>query len=323
MNAIPVVFNERQISRTMLGGGEKPRNAEMPVCAVLLSRAPNSRRDSALESLLQNGFSSIVSVEPPGDNGGAESLIQRFPSVTFILLHEAVSPGEMINLALGETSDEYALVLHDALKITPQMFTPRIFRRIAESDAFCTAPYLLTHDLRPIPVCFSPSVQKKRFAVAVSPLFAEGRKTLYPLDHVALFHRERFMRLGGYDYTIASPYWQNLDFSLRAWLWGEETRFSPLMQFSYEADRAEEDAGEGASSLRFFLKNIAPVVQNDHGYIPLSAFYGYWRKAGCSLPEARAQFADGRAWVETNKYRFRLDVAKLAASWQEQKPEGV
>ena len=62
MNSIPLIFNERQIKRTSLGGVVDKDGAKMPVSAVLLSRGGNHYRIKMLNVLLQCGFESIISI---------------------------------------------------------------------------------------------------------------------------------------------------------------------------------------------------------------------------------------------------------------------
>ena len=49
------------------------------------------------------------------------------------------------------------------------------------------------------------------------------------------------MQLGGFDYTIQNPYWQNLDFGVRAHLWGEKIRIFTSFRIQYEGNPIAED----------------------------------------------------------------------------------
>ena len=98
------------------------------------------------------------------------------------------------------------------------------------------------------------------------------------------------MQLGGFDYTIASAHWQTLDFFMRGWLWGEKTVISTLYSFSYESDFPVEDLTVDLSYSRFFLKNLLPRFDEDHGVIPKSSLFVYLLRSGCGLIESCRQF---------------------------------
>jgi hypothetical protein len=316
MNIIPLIFNEKETKRTILGGTETLQNVQLPVSAVLLNNGNNQYRDSTLDSLLKNGFESIISIETTNENYHIEDLSRRFPAVKFIFLHEEVSIGAMINAAIAEVESEYVFVLRDTLKITPSIIAPRFFDYPIKSDVLCVVPRLLSAAMRPLPVRFSPVIEKKHFAVDISLMVSEGKKTLFPFDFIGLYNRRKFIQLGGYDHTIAAPYWQNLDFSLRSWLWGETITLSPRIQITYDTDPIEADTSPNASYLRFYLKNIAPVVKSDYGYIPGSTFFSYKKRSRTGFFDAKRHFAEGRSWVEANKFRFAHDITSLCAEWE-------
>jgi GT2 family glycosyltransferase len=319
VNTIPLTFNEKESKRTILGGTEALQNVQLPVSAVLLNNGTNQYRDSVLENLLDNGFESIISIETASDNYRIEDLSRRFPEVKFIVLHEALSVGEMINAAVAETESEYVFVLRDTLKISAALITPRFFDHPAANSVFCMVPRLLSPILRPLPVRFSPSIAKKRFSVDIALPVTEGQPTLFPFDFIGLYNRKKFIQLGGFDHTITSPYWQNLDFSLRAWLWGESIAYSPRLQIVYDTDPDESDTSPNASYLRFYLKNIAPVLKTDYAYIPGSTFFSYKIRCRSGWFDAKRQFDEGRRWIEANKFRFTHDITSLCNAWgQEQ-----
>ncbi|MDR3284836.1 MAG: hypothetical protein LBS97_06635 [Treponema sp.] len=316
MNTIPLIFNEKQIRRTILGGTEAPQDVQVPAAAVLLNHSGNQYRDQTLDNLQKNGFESIISIESSQDNYLIEDLSRRFPAVTFVLLHEEATLGEMINTAVAETSAPYFFVLRDSLKITAQLINPRFFGYPGQTGSLVVSPRLFSRDMRPLPIGYAPAIDRSRFTVRVSPEISEGGKTLYPYDFVGLYNRGKFMQLGGFDHTITAPYWQNLDFALRAWLWGEFITLSPRLQISYDTDPVEPDASANAAYQRFYLKNIAPVVKTGYGYIPGSAFFSYWQRSRAGFFTARRQFSEGRRWVEANRFRFTQDIHSLCAAWE-------
>ncbi|AEE17259.1 hypothetical protein [Treponema brennaborense] len=326
MNTIPLIFNERQVRRTVLGGAEDAAAANLtgdasqirlPLSVILLNSSSGSHyRGRILETLVRLGFASIVSIENSADNYNIEDLAQRFPSVKFIVPLEPVTVGDMINIGMGELDGGYVLVIRDTVRLSSSLITPHLARRLVSSDVLCVAPRLMTPRLQPLPVKFSPSVENGVFKPLSSASITEKSRTLYPFDFMGLYHHEKFVRLGGYDYTIRSPYWQNLDFSVRAWLWGEQLLVSPVFQIAYDDEIPVEDATPDQYQLRFFLKNLAPRLKTDYGYIPISKFFGYQRRSSFGFADSYRQFTDARRWVSHNKYRFQMDMNTLIRTWE-------
>ena len=79
MNTIPLIFNERQIDRTVLGGSRINANAKMNISVIMLNSSGSQFRIQTIEKLLNCGFKSIVSFEPDSDNFNIEDISHRFP----------------------------------------------------------------------------------------------------------------------------------------------------------------------------------------------------------------------------------------------------
>ena len=146
-------------------------------------------------------------------------------------------------------------------------------------------------------------------------IVSDGSPNLFPFDNIALYNRRKFIDLGGFDYTIISDYWQNLDFSFRAWLWGERISFSTAFSLSYSTEVPILANQASQFSNRFYLKNLVPRFYADHGAIPRSSFFAFWGSSSCGFFEARARFAEAREWVMENKYRFKRDALDLVENW--------
>ena len=233
MNIIPSTFDEHQINRTVIGGRIENKNASLNISVILLNNNGSHFKDALFENLLECNFRSIVSVELGANNFSIEDLAKKFPSVKFIVPLEKTTDGEMINLAMAEVESDYVLVLRNTLNITPGFIHENLAERLLKDDVFCIVPRLTDSNKNSIMVQFSPSVSKNHFVVEESFVVNDGMKTLFPTDNVALYNRKKFIQLGGFDYGIKSNYWQNLDLGLRSWLWGEETKLTTLLQFSY------------------------------------------------------------------------------------------
>ena len=315
MNTIPLIFNERQINRAVLGGKDSPSEIKLPVGLLLLNGKGSQFRSAILEKLIKMGFEQIVSVEKNHENYNINELSRKFPSVKFVIPLEKVNEGELINIGMSEFSCDNVLLFRDNLKIEGELISPRVLERIEELKILCTSPRLTCGSITNFPLIFSPTVRGSTFDVFASSSISDGLKTLYPLDNIGIYNRKKFIELGGFDYTISSMHWQTLDFFMRAWLWGEKVLISTLYSFSYEDDFPVENLTANLSYGRFFLKNLLPRFDEDHGVIPKSSFFVYLLRSGCGLIESCRQFCDARNWVSKNKYRFKIDAKYLVENW--------
>lgn len=315
MNTIPSIFNERQIKRTVLWGKEKVPGQKLETGAILLNGKGSQLRDIALKTLAAQGFKEIVSVERGAGNYSTEDLAHKFPFVKFIVPLENATEGELINIGMSEIDCGHVLVLRDSLACGEDFISPRILDKICGQDLFAVAPRLRCQSMPSVPAVFSPTIEGTVFKVASSSAVSDGLATLYPMDNIALYDRKKFMQLGGFDYTIANAHWQTADLFFRAWLWGEKVALTTLLSFTYSDGFPVEDLTADVFYSRFYLKNILPRFDEDHGVIPKSSFFVYLSRSGSGLVESLRQFNDARAWVEKNKYRFKFDAKYLVENW--------
>ena len=315
MNTIPLLFNQRQINRTVLGGKEPMPNVQLNIAVLLLNSEGSYYRMQMLENLAKCGFQSIVSFEKTSENYNLDEYAHKFPFVKFIIPLEAVTDGDLINIGMSEVTAEYVLVLRDTIAFAPDALTARLAENVLAAKPYCVVPRLLCPAVPSFPVVFRPSVRNAVLDVERAATVSDGIPTLYPFDYVGLYNRKTFIQLGGYDYTITAPYWQNLDLSMRAWLWGEKITVSTAFNLSYLADPPSEDTTANLGSSRFYLKNLLPAFVSDHGVIPRAQFWVYLRRSSCGFFETLHQFNDARSWTDKNKYRFRYDAAYLVEHW--------
>ena len=315
MNTIPLIFNQRQINRTVLGGKERMPVVSLNIAVLLLNTEGSHYRIQTLENLAKCGFSAIVSFERTSENYNLEDISHRFPFVKFIVPLEPVTDGDLINIGMSEVDADYVLVMRDTVSFAPDALTARLAEKLLSERNYCVVPRLICPSAPNFPIVFTPSVNESMLDVETESTISDGRPTLYPFDYIGLYNRQTFMQLGGYDYTIASSYWQNLDLSFRAWLWGEKITISTVFNLSYQDEPPSEDTTANLSSSRFYLKNLLPEFVEDHGVITRSSFWVYLRRSGCGFFETLRQFNDARFWVEKNKYRFRCDAAYIVENW--------
>lgn len=315
MNTIPLIFNERQIKRTVLWGREKVPGQKLESGVILLNGKGSQFRDIALRSLSGQGFREIVCIESGAGNYSTEDLAHKFPFIKFIVPLESATEGELINIGMSEMKSDYVLVLRDCLACNDDFISPRILERICAQRIFAVAPRLMCASSLSVPSVFSPTIEGAVFKVASSTAVSDGLATLYPMDNIAVYDRKKFMQLGGFDYTIANTHWQTADLFFRAWLWGEKVALTTLLSFTYSDSFPVEDLTADVFYSRFYLKNILPRFDEDHGVIPKSSFFVYLSRSGSGLIESLRQFNDARSWVRKNKYRFKLDAKYLVENW--------
>jgi hypothetical protein len=191
----------------------------------------------------------------------------------------------------------------------------------------CTAPVIQNSHFETLSTMIVPAYRRKRRPFTGQPsrsqvdsmLFASGREgtaTLFPFDGVGIYDRERFIRLGGFDCTMKSTYWQLMDFGFRAHLWGESIKCTQFVRLSYNGDAPAMDTTVEESYCRFYLKNLAPVFHGDHSDLPWRRFPFYLFRSGADPFQAWADFAEGRKWVESTQARFRQDARALIKGWE-------
>jgi hypothetical protein len=325
MNTTPSIFNGPLPPYTVVGG--KERYASTGLSAVILNRNGRYPRRTFFQELEKTGFDFCVSIESPAEHYDIEELSGRFPFVRFILPKKESSLGEQINLAACEIESPLFFVLWNDLKIIAGGTAKRMAERLDNSQdeskdgensrfkRLCTVPVILNSRYEILPTLITPVSLKRKMQTMLLEPHSEGLPSLYPFDGVGIYDRERFIRLGGFDRSMASVHWQFMDFGLRACLWGEEIALSQQTKLSYDGEMPVEDSTAEASYRRFYLKNLAPVFHGDYTNLPLSRFPGYLFKSGEDPFAAWEEFSESRRWVKTNRYRWRADAAAIIERW--------
>lgn len=315
MKDIPTTFDEHQITRTVVGGNVTNKEASLNISVILLNSSGSHFKMHTFENLLQCNFQSIISIEHDPNNTTIDEMSKKFPMIKFIVPQEFASDGELINLAMAEVKSDYVLVIRDTLHIPSGIIMQHMSEQLTKTGVYCIVPRLFDQNKNSIPCTFNPGVNKTHFVVESALGMQDSMKTLYPFDYIALYNREKFIQLGGFDWSITSPYWQNLDLALRSWLWGEETRITSLLQFSYNTEMPVEDRTVNLDYLRYYLKNELPKLKMEQGYIKKSSFISFLFRSSCGFLEARRQFNAAKEWVKKNKYKFKMDLQTFVENW--------
>ncbi len=316
MNTIPSTLEDRKPTYTVLGGGRGGNCPDsFPVSVLLLNRGPRLYRAALLQELSDIGFDSIVSVEGDGESPELEGLAARFPSVRFLSFKERVNLGDMMNTGMRESCAPYVFVLWNDMRLATSALSGRFFDRVAELDRACLVPTLCDPSGSVLPSVMHPALARSALRVVALPPRADGDKSLFPFDLCGIYSREKFILLGGFDWTIGNPHWQRMDFGFRAWLWGEEIRYAQALRLNYGSAPAPEDTTPDHDYGRFWLKNLAPVHRGDSAYIPTSRLFRWALSSRRGPLASLEEFRAARNWVAVNSFRFRQDAARVADLW--------
>jgi len=326
MNTIPTTFNDSAVSYTAVGG--EHRKSSTGLSAVLLNRGGRYLRRSVFQELEKAGFDYVISIESPRENYDIEELSIRFPFVRFILLSRAISVGEQINLAAAEVPSSHFFVLWNDSRLISGGGAERMAERLAGREEkgnldveklsfpICQVPLIQNSHFETLPTLIAPAFFRSSIKAIPFSTGKEGMPSLYPFDAVGLYSKDKFIRLGGYDASLSSTFWQLMDFGFRAHLWGESILSTQLIKVVYDGDPPAGDATVEESHKRFYLKNLAPIFRGDCVHLPWRRFLPYWLRSNTGPLEARSEFKAARDWVETNRFRFVCDARKVLELWE-------
>ncbi|MCL2762569.1 MAG: hypothetical protein FWD36_05100 [Treponema sp.] len=335
MNTIPSIFNKTLPSYTVVGGrdigfsgsrGFHENRGSTGLSAILLNRGRAFSRRNLFYDLEKTGFDTIISIEPFPPAYDVEELAAQFPFVRFILLQQPLSFGEQINLAVSELDTPLFFVLWNDLKFVAGGSARRMAERLLCSDngsgeneahykRFCTVPVIQTSRFVTLPTLMVPALQHKKIRTLFLGPTSEGLLSLYPFDGIGIYDRSRFIRLGGFDGTIKSSYWQLMDLGFRAYLWGEEISSTQTLKLSYETTIPAEENTDGTDYKRFYLKNLAPVFQGDCARLPVRRFPGFLLRTGGGISRSWEDFSESRRWVYDNRFRWQYAPKTVINRW--------
>jgi hypothetical protein len=304
------------IPYTIVGGTRVQQSGQdiRGISAVVLDRGSRTVRSDSLESLVKAGVDEIVAVLGPAPHYDVEQLASRISSARFVLLGSEVTPGEQINIGVHESMYPLVLVIWSDSDLG--ILSDRVMQRIHDGDALCAVPTIRSERAVVVPSVTAPAFHGTLFRTIPTQPGKQRSESLYPFDYVGMYNRRRFTSIGGYDRNIQNPYWQRLDFGVRAYLWGE--RIAVVPEFRVDASRPlpPDDTTPDASYARFHLKNLAVKFGGDSGRIPLRYGIRFLFRSGLGPAAAIRVFREVRAWVKGSRYRFTQDARRLTELWE-------
>ena len=303
---------------TVVGGDVLDReNKDRPgLSIVLLNRGARPFRRDLFEELCRLGAMEVLSIESSPCPYDVESLTKRHEKLRFLIFAEESSTGARIDSAIHEALSDHIFVLHGDMKINAAGISSRVFSKIAERGRICTVPVFRDNEGVLLPTAMAPMPGRGGSFDLQPTAAADGEApTLVPWDYAGIYRKDKHLAIGGFDTRISDPWWQKLDYGMRAWLWGEEIRTHSALRVGYLDERPPEDSTPGPGYRRFFLKNLAVRRRGDIGRLPRSRWWLYLRSSGESAGATREIWKEIRIWVNTNRYRFVKDAAELTELW--------
>ncbi len=300
---------------TVLGSGDIETASFEGISVVLLSRGGKPFRNEQIQKLRNLKVREIISVEE-NSCGLDGSLKIGGSSLKCISTHGPMTPGEQINIAVRESSGTHVLVMWDDMELQIMGKTGRLFDMAAHQSEICSIPVLMNSRKESIPIRLAPIFSQKKLEVVPLGAVKNGTPTLYPFDYCGIYHKKKFLLSEGYDPVINSPYWQKLDFGIRSFLWGEKISCYTGIKIAYLNDIPRDDSSIDSSYSRFFFRNLALQFKGDSCRLPLSGILRFHLQSGMSLFHTLKDYRDASAWVNRNRYRFRMDPYSLTELWE-------
>jgi len=316
MSIIPTIFNEHAVPYTLVGGKNFKRELNN-VGAIIMSRGGWYNFPSIVKSLLEIGCTSIISVESPKKSIDLENMIDEYPFVKFLLPQEETTIGENINIAVSELKTDYAIVLWNDQSILDSSHLSKAVEQAKELDKMCLSPVAITKTNDMISVQMLPILKNGHFSTEAIPIIQNNTRSIYAFDFTGIYNCKKFMDFGGFDYTLKNPYWQNLDFGFRTFLWGEEIVINTHFKLKYLSSIPVEDTSYDDAYTRFYIKNLRPTVANGKAYIKFDVFFSYMSGMGFNPFMAYNYFKVGYDWVKKNQKRFIVPPYDLISNWRE------
>ncbi len=303
---------------TVVGGENMDReNRYLPgMSIVLLNRGSRQFRRELFEELCKLGAREVISIESAPCPFDVEPLVKRHPELRFMIFTGEPNPGARIDAAMREALSEHIFVIRGDMQIKAATISSRVFEKISDRGYLCTVPFFTDDEGEILPTVIGPvSGRKGSFETQPSHPGNREQATLLPWDYCGIYRKDSHLKIGGFDQAIREPWWQKLEYGMRAWLWGEEIKVHGSLKVSYVGQVLSEDISPGTGYRRFFLKNLAVRRRGDMAVLPFSSWWTYRRYSGESSIASRDDWKEIREWVRKHRYRFTRDAAQLIELW--------
>ncbi len=298
---------------TVVGSTRAPERSRIGLLVV--NRSSRINREAYLASIARNGFSEVMLVEPQANSYTVEALVRDHPKFRFLLLEREINAGEQINAALSEMSSEYVLVVWSTM--VPARITSNALAKAGEWRAVVVSPLLRNENGGVIPSVVVPRVNRRTLRVEVQEPRVDGTASLFPSDFAGLYDRARYLDIGGYDGRIDHPFWQKMDFGMRAHQWGERICLHTGIRIDYRTPPEPEDQTPDGGYALFFAKCLAVRVRSDGGFLPWTEAIRLAVGLRRGVLGSRGTVRDVRRWIDANRERFLKEARSVVRDWSE------
>ncbi len=281
---------------------------------LLLPRGGKPFRKELLGELGKLNCREIISVENGDSSVKPDGVSPAGAGDHILRIKGGVTPGDIINIGIKEASGKFVFVLWSDMILHSGKVSSRVFEKIDERNNFCTVP-VFTEEEKILPTCSAPVRNGLRDVDVIFHNDTEGCHTLFPADYCGIYHREKFISLGGFDSKISNPYWQLMDLGFRVALWGDTIPFQEALKISYQGESPALDITTDRDYGHFFMKTMAIVVKHGHGRLPGYRLFSLLAKSRGNGVETYREFCQIRTWVRQNRNRFKRDVHSLLKNW--------
>ncbi len=319
MSTTPLTFNPSDAGPyTVVGGSSRKAGKDSKgLSIILLNRGTRPFRSDLFEELCKLGALEVISIESSPCPYDVESLVKRHDRLRFIIFSNESSDGTRIDAAMREAVSDYVFVVRGDVSINASGISSRVFSKIAEKGRLCTVPVFSDSSGNMLSTVLVPLLMDKgQFETSITLPGKGNTATLAPWDFCGIYNKKLHQNLGGFDPSIKEPWWQKLDYGVRAWLWGEELQVHNALKMEYIGIVSAEDTSPGDGYRRFFLKNLGVQLRGNAVSLPWGTKCRYTRSSGDNSDALRKDWKELKQWVLANRYRFTRDVKALAALWE-------
>ena len=168
-------------------------------------------------------------------------LQELFPDVYFFHVekenNDSVSVGELLNVLFNEVQTDLLFV--SWTDVNPFGISTRTLLQNIDDFPLCMVPVFEDYDGNVVPLVYKPHVTISGLSVSINPDILFFPYTFLPHNFVGVFHRKKFLSLGGFDKNISDTFWQLCDFSVRIYSLGFHIKLSSFYRVKKHFSKKE------------------------------------------------------------------------------------
>ena len=196
-------------------------------------------------------------------------LSSTYPKVNFICFNYMTSFGNMVNALSSVCYSTYFFAVTSETELLRFEGSALLDCIEKDSDIIMLSPVFINASNEIAESVNKPLYENKKIVTISSDydLNNEKMKNLYPIYAIGLYKRALFQRLKGFDELITSPYYQMLDFGLRAHLLSYKIYTHSLLAcgFKYRESIAHDTSNENGIK-RCYTRALCVEIENGKNY---------------------------------------------------------